>query len=513
VLSIRPRRSFTLFRRAQDDINAVVVLFLFVFIGSGFSGDWSIPFGEFESRSARQIGLFYPESGMSLSDQTYRFGEAAAGLKALHSRLRDPLLIYGIRDLKAGLQAFQSGESRVYARVRNRLYWRDKEDEAVRFVGDLYLGAHIDSRLTAFFDFEFDTDGLYDSDYHGVYEWKDVTGDFRLGAIRYQSDKWSLQIGRDAVHWGPGFTGSLLTSGFAPALDMIQFSADIRRFRFQAFNAMLVRAGRQEGRDKLNRYFSGHRLSARFGRTELGLHETVMTGGPGEVIHPLFFNPLFPYYFSDVMQSEERGDNITLAFDASFYPARSFRLYSQFTVDEFYYEKEHYPNRIGWLAGFDWMSPFGRGSGVLHAEYVKIDRWVYNYEAESYWVRLNYFNSILGHPIGPDGDLLAFSHESSPVNDVYLQVQGGLRRKGETTVFTYLDTDEQLEQHHPPFPFGIVEKTTFAGIDLEWKIFRNCRLTGQWSGDWISNFSHVKGENKNESRWKAGLVLDVGGSI
>lgn len=507
------RRSFALLRSAQDDVVGVLVLLSFLWVGLCFPGDWSIPFGEFESRSVRQIGLFYPESGISLSEQTYHFGQAAVGLKALHSPLRDPLLVYGLKDLKPGLQAFQSGESHVYGRVRNRLFWRDKEDEAVRLASDLYLGVHIDNRLTAFFDFEFDTDGLFDSNYHGVYEWKDVTGDFRLGAIRYQADKWSLQIGRDAVHWGPGFTGSLLTSGFAPSLDMIRFSADIKRFRFQAFNAMLLREGKQEGIDKLNRYFSGHRLSGRFGSTELGLQETVMTGGPREVIHPAFFNPLFPYYFSDVMQSEERGDNITLAFDASFFPTRTFRLYGQFTVDEFYYEKEHYPNRTGWLAGFDWMSPVGRGSGVLHAEYVKIDRWTYNYEAESYWARLNYFNSILGHPIGPDGDLLAFSHESSPVNDVFLQVQGGIRRKGETTVFTYLDTDEQLEQNHPPFPFGTVEKTTYAGIDLEWRMFRNFRFTGQWYGNRVSNSGHVKSKDKNESRWKAGVVVDVGGSL
>jgi hypothetical protein len=486
---------------------------LFISSMSARSGDWSIPFGEFESRSIHQIGLFYPETGLSLTNQTYHFGEAATAIKFLHAPLRDGLLVYAIKDLRPGLQAFQSGESRVYGRLRNRLSWRDKEDEAARLASDFYLGVHIDRRLTAFLDFEFDTDGLHDSDYHGDREWKDVTGDFKLGAIRYQADKWSLQVGRDAVHWGPGFTGSLLTSGYAPALDMIQFTADIRRFRFQAFNAILLREGDREGKDKINRYLSGHRLSARLGRTELGLHETVMTGGPKEVLHPAFFNPLFPYYFSDVMQSEKRGDNITLAFDASTYLSNSFRMYGQFVVDEFYYEKEHYPNRTGWLAGFDWLGPFGSGTGVLHAEYVKIDRWVYNYEAESPWARMNYFNSILGHPIGPDGDIWVIAHEFALAGNSRVQIQGGMQRRGETTVFTTLHTDEQLEQNHPPFPFGIVEKTTFGKVNIEWRIFENCRAIADWQGNWVKNLGHAKGIKNSDSRFSATMVIDVGGVL
>ncbi len=486
---------------------------LFLFSHSARSGDWSIPFGEFESRSVHQIGLFYPETGLSLSDQTYLLGEAASAIKTMHAPLRDGLLIYDLLDLKPALQGFLSRRGNVYARLRNRLSWRDKEDEQVRYANDLYLGAYIDKRLTAFFDFEFDTDGLKDSNYHGFHEWKNVTGDFNLGAIRYQADKWSLQLGRDAVHWGPGFTGSLLTSGYAPALDMIQISAKFGRISFQAFNALLLRAGEQEGEDKVNRYFSGHRISCRFGNTELGIHETVMTGGPKEPFHPGFLNPLFPYYFTDVMTSEKRGDNITLAFDASTFLSRSFRVYGQFVVDEFYYEKEHFPNRTGWLAGFDWLGPWGRGTGVLHAEYVKIDRWVYNYEAESPWARLNYFNSILGHPIGPDGDLWIIAHEFAINRNSRVQIQGGKRRHGETTVFTTLHTDEQLGQNHPPFPFGIVEKTTFGNINVEFRILKLYRTIIDWQGNWIENSGHIKNKKNSDNRFSATMVIDWGGVL
>jgi len=294
---------------------------------------------------------------------------------------------------------------------------------------------------------------------------------------------------------------------------MIQFSADFRSFRFQAFNALLLRAGEQEGEDKVNRYFSGHRISGRFGNTELGIHETVMTGGPKEPFHPGFLNPIFPYYFTDVMESEKGGDNITLAFDASTFLSKSFRLYGQLVVDEFYYEKEHYPNRTGWLAGFDWLGPFGRGTGVLHAEYVKIDRWVYNYEAESPWARMNYFNSILGYPIGPDGDLWVIAHEFALTRNTLVQIQGGMQRHGETTVFTTLHTNEQLEKNHPPFPFGVVEKTTFGGINLELRFLNICRAIIDWQGNWIQNSGHSRDTKNSDNRFSATMVMDVGGVL
>ena len=288
----------------------------------------------------------------------------------------------------------------------------------------------------------------------------------RAAYFQYNADRWSLLIGRDFVHWGPGRTGALLTSGFAPALDMIKLTFDIWKFRFTAFNALLGRANEVEGEERINRYFSGHRLSLRLPQWELGVSETIMYGGPGEIISPSYFNPLIPYYISDTMQEENSKDNVVLALDAALYWPDGFRWYGQVVIDEYQYEGEG-PNNTGILVGFDWTKALGWSRLWMSGEYVRIGRWTYNYESSATWNRLSYYNGILGHPLGPDSDLIHVEPEVYLGRNFLLRLPVDYTRRGETPIDTPYNSGEIDWTKIVQFPFGVVEKQLTMGMELE----------------------------------------------
>ena len=358
--------------------------------------------------------------------------------------------------------------------------------DKVRYVSDLIGYTKLSHNLAIYFDFQFDTDGTFDSDYHGTREWKKVAGDMRAAYFKYSSHKWSVLLGRDYIHWGPGSTGSLLTSGYAPSLDMVKFTADIWKFHFQGFNAILGRTD-EEQEEKTNRYFSGHRLSLRLPKMELAVHETIMNGGPGEFPNPGYMNPIMPYYFTDVMFEEGRNDNVTISLEASLYWPKHWRFYGQYLVDEYYYERESYPNQTASLIGADWTNALGSDRLWLNVEYVRVSRWVYNYLYTNSWNRLDYYNSILGHPIGPDADLCQIQLVSYLGYHILIRTSFNYLRKGETTNETPLFPGNEYKKNHPPFPFGVVEKNMTIMVECEFSP----------SVDWFLNavFKYTHSEN------------------
>lgn len=467
-------------------------------------GSYHYRFDYWPNRAVRILNIEYPQTMVRSSALPFTRQDVSTILESSTADEERGLSAFYRRRLtllKSGYS--QNGnQQRVF-----ELSWRNTPaysdhlhpNEKLRLESDLLGFVQVRDGLAAYFDFQFDTDGIADSDYHGTYEWKDVVGDMRAAYFQYTSKKWSLLVGRDFVHWGPGSTGALLTSGYAPSLDMIKLTLDLWKFRFQGFNALLNRGSEAEDFEKINRYFSGHRLSFRSNLIELGINETILYGGPREVVSPIYLNPLIPYYFADVMMSEKRKDNVTLSFEATFYWPQDFRFYGQYLVDEYYYEGEHYPKRTGLLLGADWIRACGSSRCWLNLEYVRIDRWVYNYEMTAPWNRLNYYNSLLGHPMGPDGDLIHVAPELYLGHELILRTAFDYYRHGETTVSTPLNTEEQLEQHHVKFPFGVVEKTASFSFEFEYAPSVQWLINLTFQHQTRKNVANVQGVHSNRS--------------
>jgi hypothetical protein len=493
---------------------AVVVVFAFFVCSVAQINGFNYRFDEWQSRAIRFTALANSDTSTHISELPYGREDVIVQIIKSNKVMDEGLHRFYLKRLSSDI-AFLSG-------IKNpstyfELNWRNfpsfskniNPKDQIRLESDVEGYTKIRQNLSVYFDFQFDTDGALDSDYHGRREWKGVTADMRAAYFQYTSKKWSLLLGRDFVHWGPGSTGSLLTSGYAPALDMIKLTFDLGHFRFQGFDALLIRGDKYEDEKKINRYFSGHRLSLRIPDIEFGVHETVIYGGPREIVRSGFLNPLIPYYFTDVMQGEDPKANVTWSFDAAFYRPKGMRFYGQFLVDEYYYEKEHYPNRTAMLFGIDCNRVPGWNRIGLNIEYVRIDRWVYNYETNISWNRLNYLNSIFGHPIGPDADLYHIEWEFYIGWNSLIRATYEYSRKGETTIDTPLNTDEQLEQNHPPFPFGIPEKRSLIDFQLEYAPNASFLFLLNFRDIIQRDSEHIKGKSVHTFTFRVGFMHNL----
>jgi len=466
----------------------VSILFFIVLLNyitaNAYTGEpgYHYRFDYWPCRAIRYLGIQYPEAMLRLSElplsrqNAYMLIEKIGKYKKYKSEDLSGFYFNRLSHLLASVRENRGKKPIFELNLRNQPAYSNSmhPTKKLRLESDLIGYSQIKNGLSTYIDFQFDTDGLHDSDYHGVYEWKNVVADMRAAYFQYTSNRWSLLIGRDFIHWGPGSTGALLTSGYAPSLDMIKLTLDVWKFRFQAFNSFLERGNETEDREKINRYFSGHRLSFRLPLAEFAVNEAVMYGGPREVISATYFNPLIPYYFTDVMQIQNRDDNILLSLEATVYWPRNYRFYGQYLVDEYYYEGENYPKRTALLVGVDWTKAFGWANCWLNLEYVRVDRWTYNYEATSPWNRLNYYNSLLGHPIGPDADLIHVEPEIYLFRNILFRAAFDYSRHGETKIDTPLRLSEHYGETHPHFPFGIVEKTSSLTFQFE------CAPSASW---------------------------------
>ncbi len=478
--------------------------FLLFFAAAAFAGDsgYHFRYDEWVQVPIRYLALRQTGAGIRLSEQPYDRADSWALLKHAAREKTSRTAAGGFFMKRLGRETLfgfgRPGNKRdgfgVYNQTSVEYAPGLNPTEDIRFVNDLVGYTRLRDRLYIYFDFHLDSDGLSDPDFHGTREWKSTVGDMRAAYFYYRSPKWSLLAGRDYLQWGPGRSGSLLISQQTPALDMLKFTADIGTFRFTAFNALPGRTP-QQVEDGVNRYFSGHRLSVLLPRVELGVTETVMYGGPHQNVNPGFLNPLLPYYLTDVMiNAEKPKSNVTLALDAAVFPFRDWRFYGRFMVDEYYYENEPYPNQTAWLAGFDWTNVWGAGRSMLNVEYVRLSRWVYNYEASGPWNKLDYYNTVFGHPLGPDAELWRFEKYFYTGFSTLLRLNVDYIRRGETLINTPLVVAQQRFLTHPPFPFGTVETTRFFMLFLDyipsiaWKFsaglgVRSVRNKGHREGD------------------------------
>ncbi len=469
---------------------------------------------EWQGRAIRVLGIRYPEAGIFLHEQPYSRKDMARLLIAAEKSRDQGITAYYKDRLLTYLRPPASAGKKDYY---GEIIWRNEPsysehinpNESMRFSSDVLGYIQIGQNLSGYFDFQGDTDGAFDAEYHGEREWKNLAGDMRAAFFQYNARNWEFLLGREYVHWGPGTTGALLTSGHAPALDMFKLTLHFGHFRFQGFNALL-NASKNEISENINRYFSGHRMSARWDHYEFGISETVMNGGPNRNVYGAYLNFLIPYYLTDVMNAaEKRKDNVTVALDAAVYWPAHMRFYGQLVVDEYYYEGEDYPKRTGCLAGFAWTQAFSLPALHLNVEYARMDRWLYNYESHSPWNRLNYFNSLLGHPLGPDADILQVQAEIYPGKQMLIQPFFKYIRCGETRIDTPLITADQLNQHHPPFPYGTVESSAITGLYLEYVPHPDWIFSGFLQYLKMDNSGNQKGASLEEVAYRLGVRHDL----
>ncbi|MGE5599085.1 MAG: hypothetical protein ACM3XS_06870, partial [Bacteroidota bacterium] len=315
---------------------------------------------------------------------------------------------------------------------------------------------------------------------------------------------YEIEIGWVPLNWGPSREGNL---SFAPVRGhlMLRMAGDFSGMELippfhweQAYILLEPRAG--EGRGMVAR-----RYEILAGRWRLGYIEAALLTGD---FSPWYLNP-YPLIPLEVTQlvlqylgdpgGENRCCNMIMALDASRDGDR-LDIFGSLYVDDLPPTGEwasHY--KVGLQAGCRLERPLGWAGTELSLEYTAITRHTYTFYAE--WPQGDYVDGdlLLGHPLGPDADLVR-ARLSWDEGEKWLEVRR--ERHGEGR---FPDPMEPVAVRTWELLTGTVETTYWLRGGCSFALAGRLRLELEAGAGYARNLDHIAG--RTGMRWSLEALL------
>lgn len=244
-----------------------------------------------------------------------------------------------------------------------------------------------------------------------------ATVDFAVGGRLSQSaaSAWELHLARMPLRWGAGRSGQLLLSDQGPGFHQVQFGLKLlARLRLvyvfgvlktypELNDTLYVSAGYFRTIER-SKYLAAHRLEWNpHPRWRFAFSESVIFGERG--VETAYLIPV--NYFHAAQHDLGDEDNSLLSLEAEWIPRIRCKLYGQLLIDDITFGKlgsDYYGNKLGWLAGFSWVQPFGAKNFDVVVETAQLRPFVYTHQ---YPVNVyKHWNSPLGYPYPPNSSTL-----------------------------------------------------------------------------------------------------------
>lgn len=210
-----------------------------------------------------------------------------------------------------------------------------------------------------------------------------------------------LDLGRDVMHWGPGYYNNLTLNQFALPYNMLSLDMQFGPLRVVSFYADLRIYSSMSMKNKdENRNLFGHRYELAIGNATFGISELQMLY---DNLKPWLFVPTAPLFMEKGNYSED-SNNGALAFDFNYRLFNAIRLYTEFLLDDMespvsLVKNDNIEAKWAWMAGlqaahnFDVKGHFIEAGTI--AEYARIEPYVY-----SHFTKNTAQMAHLGRPIG-----------------------------------------------------------------------------------------------------------------
>jgi hypothetical protein len=226
--------------------------------------------------------------------------------------------------------------------------------------------------------------------------WHGLVSDNDLAYLACERGRLRVSFGREYLAWGPGRDAALLVSDAGTSLDGLQVRLRLGRFTLASAVALLAA--------ERNRHWAAHRLETDCGPLLLGVHEAVVYDSP--LPDPAYWFPISFYYGNQF--NERADDNVLLGADLA-WRSRWGVLSGELLVDDFIYDGDPAPQKIGWRLGAARGLAVGGTDVDVQLGYVRLNRWTYTHRrAVETWVAGGgdpaAGDPFLGHPLGPDAD-------------------------------------------------------------------------------------------------------------
>jgi hypothetical protein len=245
-----------------------------------------------------------------------------------------------------------------------------------------------------------------------------VTLETELAYVAFKLPWLRLELGRDEFFWGPGYSGSVMLDDIAPALDHVQIRANYRNFKFLTFTSLLSRWGSKP------RFLAAQRIEfSLWNRLTLG--GAMMVVSAWDALQPTqlggLVNPLIPLLLSEANSASE--GNSLIGWDAVCYLPRT-KIYGQLCIDDYNSDNKS-PVAVATQVGAHWAPNLPVDARL---EYTRIAAFTYYHRIHSIMFENNL--TTMGHPLGPDADLLYAALNITPNRWLKVGLAADYTRRG-----------------------------------------------------------------------------------
>ncbi|MCQ2096640.1 MAG: hypothetical protein MJY87_01690 [Fibrobacter sp.] len=281
--------------------------------------------------------------------------------------------------------------------------------------GGLFVRGYIDS-----VDFSLDARMYVES--HSAKRpkaWDHEVFDEQFGDIEYVSysryrgqvgvnwNRFRLNVGRDVLHWGPGFYNNLTLNQFALPYTFMTLDVFMGPLHIvSAYGDLRVGEISWDDINQNERNMYAHRYELALGNLTLGVSELQVIYNDSK---PLLMVPIIPL-FIEKGNFSETSNNGSISVDANYRLLRFARIYSEFMLDDMESPDELFKNernncRWGFMAGLQLAHDFQIASKkfetgtVFEASRVEPYTYVHHDSAKAQLANLNH---PIGNPNGPN---------------------------------------------------------------------------------------------------------------
>lgn len=216
-----------------------------------------------------------------------------------------------------------------------------------------------------------------------------------------------FDVGRDVMHWGPGYYNNLALNQFSLPFNSMSLDLQVGPLTvLTIYGDLRVFKGNSNKGNKAARNLYGHRYELDFGNLVVGMSEL-------QVVHDdnnaWLFVPIIPL-FMEKGNYTESSNNGALSFDLNYRLFNKARFYTEFFMDDFQspielIKNENIQSKWAWMIGaqvahdFDWKN-HAFEVGTLF-EYARVEPFVYTH-FKSNTAQMAHLEVPLGNQGGPN---------------------------------------------------------------------------------------------------------------
>ena len=340
--------------------------------------------------------------------------------------------------------------------------------------------------------------------------WREGWSGLSDAYLIYGNSWTSIQVGKDAIRWGPGYHGVVGLSAVELPFDSIKINAKIWKVNFTSLTGFLRDdLTKQYSSDVPKKYLAAHRFEITpISGIRIAWQEAYVYA---ERMHLALLNPIMPYQMAEDYLGEIGNNTMECDIDISLIP--NTKLYSAIFLDDFHTDASPF-KFAGWgwaiLSGAVIVDPFGIDNIDIIIEYARVEPWTYTHKGTTQKPPIptgyKHFGEPLGHWMGANADDL-FTQIGWQFNkNIYANISYNRLRRGEigSNIYDYIKKLSEDKE----FLGGIVETNNIMGIGLEYKTFKNFQI--------VADYKYIKAKNKqkeevnlpetdkNRQNWKAG---------